>query len=262
MASKIEGASRTNAYNIDPTDLTLVTDKAHPLYDPRVTMPLDEAMVRSIMFQGVIEPVVITRDGDTCLVVDGRQRVRAAVEANKRLEKEGKETIKVTCVLRRGNESDLFGVAISANENRQDDTPLGRATKCQRYMNMGRSEAEAAVTFGVTTQCIRQWMKVLECSATVRKAVEEGKIAASAAAQLADLAAEDQESALAGALADCETPGSNGKTARPTARKVAKAAGKAAAKMRSRREILARLEETRLPRDYRAALLWVLGSEE
>lgn len=258
MASTIDGATRTNAYNFDPSDLILVTDKNHPLYDSRIHLPLDEALTRNIMVNGVIEPVVVTKEGDKVMVVDGRQRVRAAIEANSRLEKEGKETIKVTCVLRRGSESDLFGVAISANENRQDDTPLGRAHKCQRLMNMGRSEEEAAVAFGVTPNCVRQWMKVLECSAVVRKAVEEGKIAASAASQLADLDSDAQEAALANAV---ESSAKNGKK-KVTARTVAKAAGKNSSKMRSRREILKRLEEPRLPRDYKVALLWVLGEEE
>lgn len=257
MASKIDGATRSNCYNFNPQDLILVNDKNHPLYDPRINLPLDEALVRNISVNGVIEPVVVAKEGDQVYVVDGRQRVRAAMEANKRLEREGKEPIKVTCVIRRGNESDLFGVSISANENRQDDTPLGKATKCQRYMNMGRTEEEAAITFGVTPNCVRQWMKVLECSTVVRKAVEEGKIAASAAAQLADLDSDEQESALASAIED---GAKNGKK-RITARTVAKAAGKKSSKMRSRREVINRLEEPRLPEMYRKALLWVLGEE-
>lgn len=259
MASKIENATRTNAYNMDPKDLTLITDKAHPLFDPRVNMSVDEAMVRSIMFQGIIEPVVVAREGEKILVVDGRQRVKAALEANMRLEKEGKEPIRVTCVVRRGNESDLFGVSISANENRQDDTPLNRASKCQKYLNMGRSEEEAATAFGVTVTCVKQWMKMLECAPAVRKAVEEGKIAASAAAVLSDLPHEEQVKALEGAF---EESSKNGKK-KPAARAVAKAAGKDTAKMRSRREIMKRLEDNpRLPKDYRTALLWVLGAEE
>lgn len=249
--------NRTNAYSFDPEELVLVTDRKHPLYDPRIELPLDEALVRNIMCNGVIEPVVIAKQHDQPVVVDGRQRVRAAVEANRRLGAEGKELVRVTAVIRRGDESNLFGVSISANENRQDDTPLGRAQKCARYLAMGRSEEEAAITFGVTLNCVRQWLKVLECSPVVRKAVEEGKIAASAAAQLADLEPDEQESALASAIEDSTK---NGKKA--TARVVAKAAGKTSAKMRSRREILKRLEEPRLPKDYRLALLWVVGEME
>lgn len=251
-------ASQANAYQFDPSELVLITDPKNPLYDPRINLPLDEGLVRNIMFQGVIEPVVIVKQNDKPVVVDGRQRVRCALEANKRLKEQGKEPVRVVAVVRRGTETDLFGVSISANENRQDDTPMGRAQKCARFLAMGRSEEEAAVTFGVSNTCIKQWMKMLETTPAVRKAVEAGKLSASAAAQLANLDADEQDSALASAL---EEATHNGKK-KATGRVVAKAAGKKASKMKSRRAILKRLEEPRLPDMYRKALRWVLGEEE
>jgi len=255
MASKIENVTRTNAYNFDPGDLVVVTDKAHPLYDPRASLPLNESMIKDIMFRGIIEPVIVSREGDKYMVVAGRQRVRCALEANKRLKEMGREPIKVVCVLRRGNESDLFGVSISENENRLDDTPLGRAAKCQRYLSLGRSEEEAAITFGVSITCIKQWLKMLECCPQVRKAVENNVISASAAAVLSDLPAEEQVKALEAATEESKQNG----TKKPTARTVAKAAGKKSTHMKSRKEILKRLEEPKLPDFYRKALLWVLG---
>lgn len=47
------GASgKTNVLNFEPERLHLVTDRAHPLYDERIHLPLDEAMVLNIMDQG------------------------------------------------------------------------------------------------------------------------------------------------------------------------------------------------------------------
>lgn len=249
--------NRTNAYTFDPEELVLITDTKNPLFDPRVNMPLDQALVKNIAFQGVIEPVVIVKQNDQPVVVAGRQRVRAAREANKLLKEQGKEPIRVPAVVRRGTESDLFGVSISENEARQDDTPMGRAQKCARYLNMGRSEDEAAVTFGVTVTCVKQWMKMLETTPAVRKAVQDGKLSATSAAQLAGLEPEEQESALASAL---EEATHNGKK-KATGRVVAKAAGKKSSKMKSRSAILKRLDEPRLPDMYAKALRWVLGDE-
>lgn len=254
MAKSAFAAKRRDAFVFNPNDLVLIEDEEHHLYDSRVKMPLDEALVKSIMYQGVIEPVVITKEGNCPVVVDGRQRVRAAREANAQLEKMGREPIGVTCVVRRGDESSLFGVAISANENRQDDTPLGRAEKCARYLDMGRTEEEAAIAFGVTPQSIKLWMRLLECSAPVKKAVERGDLAATAANQLADLPAAEQKEMLAKLLEDGKR---NGK--KVTARRVAQAAGKKSARMKSRREINKKLEEKNLPKDFRAALKWVLN---
>jgi len=261
MSKQAFDAPRTNAWNLNPSELVLVEDVDHPLYDPRVFLPVDESLVRNIMVNGVIEPVIIARINQTTYVVDGRQRVKAALEANVRLEREGKEPIRVCCVCRRGTETDLFGVSISANENRQDDSPLGRANKAAKLMAMGRTEDEAAVAFGVTKQCINQWLKVLQCAPVVRRAVDEGAISASAAVELADLEADEQVKALE-QLLDADDTTKDGRKKKPTARKARAAAGKKNAHMKSRRAILQRLNEPRLPAQYRDALLWVLGEND
>ena len=86
------GASgRTNLLMFDPDKIKLITDKKHFLYDPRVEKPVSEELVASIKYRGVVEPVIVWKDpemGDTC-ALDGRQRIKAAQEANKQLKKEG-----------------------------------------------------------------------------------------------------------------------------------------------------------------------------
>jgi ParB family chromosome partitioning protein len=249
--------TRANLYNYNPTDLVLVDNEDHELYDPRINLPLDEGLVRNIMVNGVIEPVVVNKAPDGVLVVDGRQRVRAAREANKRLEKEGKEPLRVPCVLRRGTEADLFGVSISANENRQDDTPLGRAEKANRLLNMGRSEDEVAVAFGVSTQCVGNWIKILSTCAPVRKAVESGKIAAQAAIEMAGLPVEEQKTLLEEAV----KAGTNGKrvSAKSIKDKVAKKTGKEIVRLKTRKQIETKLKEKGLDKEFRKALRWVLN---
>ncbi|WP_330996353.1 hypothetical protein [Burkholderia gladioli] len=65
-----------NLLDFDPDDLTLVVDESHPLYDERVHWPLDEAMVRNIDFQGVLQPIEVSKNPETGAteVVTGRQR--------------------------------------------------------------------------------------------------------------------------------------------------------------------------------------------
>jgi ParB family chromosome partitioning protein len=250
--------TRGNLYNYNPMDLVLVDNEDHELFDPRINLPLDEGLVRNVMVNGVIEPVVVTKAPDGILVVDGRQRVRAAREANKRLEKEGKEPLRVSCVLRRGTEADLFGVSISANENRQDDTPLGRAEKANRLLNMGRSEDEVAIAFGVSTQCVGNWIKLLSTCAPVRKAVESGKIAAQAAIEMAELPVEEQKTLLEEAIKAAST---NGKrvSAKSVKDKVAAKTGKTVVRLKSRKQIEEKLKEKGLDREFRKALRWVLN---
>jgi len=250
-------ASRGTIFFVDPDDLVLVDDDQHALYDARVCLPVDEALAKNIAVHGVIEPVIVTKDGDAAVVVDGRQRVKAAQLANAWLEAEGKQPIKVPVMIRRGDEADLFGVLISANEHRHTDGPLERAYKAEKLLNMGRSVEEVAVAFGVTPRAIQIWQRLLELSAPVKRAIEEGRITAAAAAKLHGLPAAEQATALHMAETNAER-----EAKRPTARKVAAAAGREAPpRMRSRKEI--ELEHDHAHHyEFRRALRWVLGREE
>lgn len=75
------GASgKSNVLFFEPESLHLVTDTTHPLYDERVHLPLNEAVILNIMELGVLEPIIVWKDpetGKTC-VVAGRQRVKNA----------------------------------------------------------------------------------------------------------------------------------------------------------------------------------------
>lgn len=263
MAAKTAvDASRTNAWNIEPERLVLITDPTHPMYDPRVHLALEEPMVLNVMHHGVIEPVIICKDGSDLVVVDGRQRVKAAVEANKRLQAEGKLPMLVTCMIRKGDDASLFGVMVSTNELRREDTPMGKAEKLQRFLAMGRTEAEAVVVFGVTRQTIANWRALLDLAPEVKQAVETGVIGATAAAQeFAGLSRQDQRTKLQSLSSPTPTAG---KRPAISGTKI-KAADSAAAvpRMKSRKEIQACLNN--LPEGWNAdmakALCWVLGEE-
>lgn len=194
--AKTAFANRTNAYTFDPDELVLVADPSDPLYDERIHKPLDEGLVLSIMC-GWFGAIEIAKRGDVACVVDGRQRVRAAQEANRRLRETGREPVRVSAILQRGDDADLFGVTIAANSHRSDDSPVARAKKIARFLSMGRSEAEAAVRFGLTVQALGKQLQLLELAPQVQKAVEQGRTTATAATKLAKLPRAEQVEALA-----------------------------------------------------------------
>ncbi len=169
---------KRDAYMYDPETLVLVTDEKSPLYDERVHLPVNEKLVANIKFQpdgpdgaplGVIKPIVVRRNPETgkIEVVDGRQRVKAAREANKQLRKEGRDPIRVTTVTDRGRDSRLIGISISANEFAQDETPSGRARKIQKYIDHGHDKKEAANMFGVSEATIVNTLRVKHAEAFV-----------------------------------------------------------------------------------------------
>ena len=206
--TKAYGAvGRDDTLRFDAEMLTIVEDdETHPLFDPRAKKPLSEALVRSIYKRGVLVPIIVRKNGTTpnlgvpiVEVVDGRQRVRAAREANRRREAEGLIPWTVPAMRKRGTDADMMATMIATNELREAETPLARAKKAQRFIELlGDEEGldEAAEVFGVTKTTIKQYLAVLDLAPAVQKAVESGELAIKSALPLATLTREEQPAAL------------------------------------------------------------------
>jgi len=210
MGKPALNGTRKDVFYMDPDDIVVVGADTndgpdHPLYDERVKLPLDEGMVLNIMYQGVLQPIVVRKDGGDPQAVAGRRRTLHAREANRRLKKQGKEAVKVPALNRRGSDKDMLGIMISENEIRRDDSPLTKARKVQKLLDMGATEAECATIFGVTKKSIDNWTRLLDCDDKVVKAVESNKISASAAAKLSKLSRADQREHLEEMLASGNT---------------------------------------------------------
>lgn len=257
----------TNLLSFSPEKLKIVTDPAHPLYDERHALPVDDATVRNMMAFGVLEPIIVTLDTETgaVLVVDGRQRVKNATEANRRLHAEGRPTILVPATTRKGdNAATLFGVMVATNELRQADPPLVRAAKMQRLKNLGQDDAAVALAFGCTTKTVEATLCLLDCSKAVQKAVEGGLIGISDVKYLSRLTPAQQA-----AKVEEIVKGVVGKEghARARAKREIVQGKPQAPKTKTRAQIEAKLKEVSDcgPLDaserqgWRAALEWMLG---
>lgn len=216
---KAFGAKRDELLWFEPEQLTLVTDPKHPLYDERIHLPLQENLVRNIMVKGVLKAILVRRNGEEdgkpiVEVVDGRQRVRHALEANKRLKKEGKALVRVPAMRKRGEDGDIFGMMVSANEFNQADDVVTKAKKLQRFLDFnGGSKEEAAVVFGVTAQTIRNLLAVLECAPPVLRALAQGEIPATVVRDFAKMSRDKQVLALAAMRKQGVTKGAVAKVA-------------------------------------------------
>ncbi len=218
---------------VDPDDIVVIgydtkDGLEHPLYDPRVHQTPDEKMILNIMALGVKQAVNVRKNGNVIELVEGRRRVLAARQANKILKKQGKELVRVKVEVERGKDDEMFGIMIALNEHRRDDNPLAKAEKLKRYFDMGKTEDEAAIMFGVSTRSIKNWKKLLDLDGSVKKAVEQGKISASAAAGLADLPREEQKKQLIKLLKEATATGK-----KPTQRKTERSSGNVSAKTKA-----------------------------
>lgn len=187
-------------FKFDPYDYVIVgldteDGPEHPLYDERIKIPVPEALIRNIRTYGVLKPVLFERDGERPLVVDGRQRVRAARVVRDRQRDAGEDEIAVRGIPQRGDGSHLFAVSRAANLH-QADGPMTSARNAQRMVDLGRSTEEIAVAFGVTEQTVKHWLALLELAPAVRAAVDRGSISPTAAAKLRKLDRDGQVAKL------------------------------------------------------------------
>lgn len=253
----VYGASgKTNVLTFEPEKLHLVTDKAHPLYDERIHLPLDEAMVLNIMDQGVLEPIIVWKDPETGLtcVVAGRQRVRHTMEANKRLLKEGKSLLLVPAVIKRGSAFRMAQAMVSENEIRRADTPLGRAKKMADALGRGHDEEDLALMFGVSIPTVRATLSLLDATQAVKDAVESGTVTVTQARQLVSFPPEEQRKKIK----EIESA-TAGTTGHEKARRQRQVLGEAKPRLKTRKEITKALETA--SGDYADALRWVLGED-
>lgn len=196
----IPGAKRGTIFMMEPEALTIIgldtkDDANHPLYDERINLLLDEGFILNIREHGVLENVIVRKNGDKLEVVAGRQRIRAAREVNARNQKEGMPAIRVPVAVRKTrSEGEALAVLVSENENRRDDDALTRAKKAQRLLNYGYLEEDIATQFGISTQAVKNLLALLDLSPKVQKAIASRKLAYSSALTLKDLPREEQDS--------------------------------------------------------------------
>ena len=178
-ARRLGTTTQISAPTFDPEKLILITDKDHPMYDPRVELPLDPDLVASIKKFGVKQPVHVLLDGKEkgghphVLVADGRQRVKACREANRQLVKEGKKPHLVPAIQTYGDYLDvLMNDTVLLNEQRVGNTALYRAQMARRLHEGGKKKVDIALALKVSTTQVDNLLKLLDCSKKVQNAVE------------------------------------------------------------------------------------------
>ena len=233
----------------------------HPLYDHRAFLPVSEPLVRNMCHSGfAFGAVEATRINGKYVVVDGRQRVKAAREASRRMVERGLPEMNVRVMVERGDKEDLFEIMVAANHFKQEVDPLSRAELIARYMSVfGKSIKEAALAFGLSTESIRQALKLLDLIEAVKDAIRSGTLSANKALGFAEMSEAEQEQALNEALEGDES-------AEEIKAKAKRKKGKDASARPGVREIREALENgcrgKALSAHAQHALRWVLGEEK
>jgi ParB family chromosome partitioning protein len=250
--------------------LTIITDPKHALYDDRATQELSDEFVCNVDYYGILEPIVVRKDPETgkIEVVAGRQRVRAAIEVNKRRKKKGEKLLLVPAIVNRGDDLRMMGVMVTENEQRVANTPMQRANLAQRMFDRGATIEQVTTTLGCSAATVKNLQALLEAPAAVRNAVQNGKVSAAAAYKLARLPAAEAKAKLAEATtAAPRTKGKRDGAARRQMEVVTgvkkTVVGRTAVEIESMRDIVEENDDLagEIKRVMVAVFDWMLGAE-
>lgn len=202
----------------------------HYLFDATAKDPPTESLVESIIKYGVLIPVEFERDGDRVLVVDGRNRVKAARIALARMReaavKEGADPKKVELLIRgipvKGTDVYLAGVMHASNAGRRIYGHREERQAVQHMLGHGADDLTICATLQITRAQLKERKAILGMAAPVLAAIDAGQVSPTAAATWAPLAKAEQVKALEETTKDGAKP-----TVERAANKAREATGRA-----------------------------------
>ena len=272
----LDGAKRADVFTIEPERLTLT--KEGLLYDERAALPINEGLVKSILKSGVRTPLQVRKNGPNIEIIDGRQRYKAACEANRRLRGEDWEgepigPIKVQVIVQHGSDKDIFSSFIIGNGFRTEEDPVALARKANVMASLGATLEEIATDFGITERTLKDWLKLTDLSPEVQEAIQTGEISAGAGQALLQMRKEEQADALALMKEEAEKEGKKVTVnqAERTVAKLAPNAKPAPPRVKTRRDFMSRLDQicatplsemSERDRYWFECLEWALGIDD
>lgn len=166
------------------------------LLDPNPTQPrkeFDEERLRelsdSILRHGIVQPLVVRRDGSRFTIVTGERRYRAAKLA-------GLKTIPV--VVREFDDREVMEVALIENIQREDLNPVEEAMAIRFLMEQhDLTQEEVSDRLSRSRPAIANSLRLLNLAPAVRELVRTGKLSAGHGRALASVSDPALQTSLA-----------------------------------------------------------------
>lgn len=140
-------------------------------YQPRKTIdPVSIAeLASSIASKGVLQPLLVRKQGGGYEIVAGERRFRAAQEA-------GLKTVPV--VVRNLSDQETLEIAIIENLQREDLSPLEEAQAFDRLMSFGMNQEEVAKAVSRSRSAVANTLRLLKLPEAAQQALSQGNISA------------------------------------------------------------------------------------
>ncbi|MBI3001515.1 MAG: ParB/RepB/Spo0J family partition protein, partial [Deltaproteobacteria bacterium] len=127
-----------------------------------------EEMAASMRDQGVIQPLLVRRQGDGYELIAGERRLRAAVKAGLR---------KVPVVVKEASDVEALQLALIENLQREDLNPMDEASAYQKLQReFGLSQEEIAARVGKSRPAVANAMRLLLLPQGLQEEVAQGKL--------------------------------------------------------------------------------------
>lgn len=174
-----------------------ITELREASYNPRRSFDGEalRELVESVREKGVLTPLLVRPiDGKAYEIVGGARRYRAAQQAGLK---------DVPCQVRALDDDEALEVAVIDNLQRADVSPLEEGRGYQELLKRGYKVEDLAKKIGKSVRYIYARLELGKLSTPVMKALDEGKITASHAQEIATLDnEEDQKRALESAFVE------------------------------------------------------------
>ena len=255
------GVSKTGRYQAPPSAFT-IKGPGHYLHDPHSPSEAPEWMIDSIDKHGLIVDLVVKREGNELVVDDGRTRVLAGLEVEKRraARKPPEPPPLFGYKLLDGTEEDAARAMDIANTQRR---VVGMATKAEMIADFkarGFPPSDIASRVAESVKDLEKIAVVNDCCAKVRELMEAGRLDWRLAPEFAAMAPAAQVEKAREMVAAGVTSGAKAKalvTGKPSASR--------GAKVRARK-VVERLyganDEKALNKHGAALLRWVMGVDD
>lgn len=161
-------------------------------YQPRKTFneaSLDE-LARSVREHGIVQPLVVTRQGERFRLIAGERRFRAAKKA-------GLTTVPVV-IKELAQEGDLLEIALIENIQREDLNPMEEAVAYEQlHQEFGLTQEEISKKVGKERSTVANFLRLLRLPEKVKKRLAAGELSMGHARALLAVDSAKKQEALA-----------------------------------------------------------------
>jgi len=185
----------TQGTNLDHELMELDIDRIDPAEgQPRSAFKESalEELAQSIRHNGIIQPLVVRRNGDRFLIVAGERRWRAAQKAGLQ---------RVPCLVKEVSDDNMLELSLIENIQREELNPIEEANAYRKLLDkQNLTQEEVAQRVGKDRSSITNALRLLKLPIEVQQLVEDEKLSMGHARALLALESIERQISLAGEI--------------------------------------------------------------